>query len=200
MRKFLAMTILAALLLAGCGAEPAQTPAQAYLADHTETEIYEHFVQAPYFFQDFDDPAEITTRNLYGFAMLHERDSWYNEADRLFYIPLADIYEILDEYLPDYNFDLDGLQEDFDEANQQIVTTATGMGSGGANYEGVVQAEVIDDENIKVTLLGSFEDYDYAAPVYWEVYITARIIDGEAKFTSLTTSDIIDDYDLSVVE
>ncbi len=188
MKKFwLYLLTLAALMpvLAGCGSEPAPTAAEAYLAGHTEEEIFARFEEAPYFFQDFDDPTEITNHNLYSFAMLHEKDEWHNKEEHLFYIPLADLYAIWDEYLPEYNFDTDWLKDNFDAETQTIIVGVTGMGSGGAWYRLISRAEAIDADNVAVTLLGSFEDYDYDEPLYWEEYITAKIIDGNAKFTSL---------------
>lgn len=179
--KKLSILLLFALLLSliGCTTANEKTAAESYLADHTDEEILDWFENAFLFYQDFEDPQEISTEHLYKFTLFHSKDSWFNENERLFYIPLADIYEILDTYLPSYNFETDQFEGYI--YDDQIVTTATGIDMGNTALD-LVKAEIIDDENIKVTLLVHSIDGENLPTD--NIYITAKIINGEAKFTS----------------
>lgn len=187
----LAIVMLLALGLAGCANdENTTTPAEAYLASHSQQEILAHFEQTYMFFCDFADSKEIPTYNLMTFVLFHERDSWYNDEDRLYYIPLTDVYEILDSYLLDYNlYPEEYVQNhggEYDAENERFIFTAIGMGYGPATYA-FYSAEVIDDDDIKVVLLLYSSDPEVSTVVE-DVCITAKIVDGEPKFTGCTKS------------
>ena len=175
------IVIVLLLSLIGCTIDNEKTAAESYLDKHTDAEILEHFEDAFLFYQDFAEPKDISTAKLLKFALFHAKDSWYNEADQMYYIPLADIYEILDMYLPCYDFQTDHLEDMYDDEKKQIVAGAIGMGTGNSDLD-FVNAEIIDAENIKVTLLLHSLDGEDLCTEY--LYITAEIIDGNAKFTS----------------
>lgn len=195
-----ALLVLLAVVLSACaaddgvngvnGAGDGKTAAEAYLESHSRDEILAHFEETYMFMDDFSDPEEITPENLFTFALFHERDSWYDEEDSLFYIPLADIYDILDGYLPDYNFhpeELGDFYENYDAENERFVLGAIGMGIGCVDWD-LYTAEVIDADNIRVMLLQYCSDPEVGTDVD-EICVTARIVDGEAKFTSCQTQD-----------
>lgn len=186
MKKSL-ITALAVLLLLLTACQPAaQTPAAAYLADRSEQEILDYFEHATLLLCDFADPREIPADNLFTFVLFHEMDSWFNQEDRQFYIPLTDIYAILDEYLADYSLPEEWFAqtfgEDYDAENRQLILSATGMGTGCAAYD-FVAAETVDADNIRVTLLQYCTDPEVSTDTE-NLYITAKIVEGQAKFTS----------------
>ncbi len=200
--KKLLVVMLALLLLAAACQEPPKTAAEEYLASHTEDEITEYFSEVKLFYYDFDDPKEIPPDVLDRFALRHEKDSWYNEAEQTYYIPLADIYAILDDYLTEYELPASWYEEffgDYDDAgdqeiyhdyydadNQMIVNeSAIGMGTGSEAFS-LIDAEAVDADTVKVTLLEYCSYPDSAVPDC-NVYITAKIVDGRAKFTSCKT-------------
>lgn len=169
------------LALTGCTADNTQTAAQNYLDNHSEEDITAYFEQATFLLGTFESPNQISTSNLHDFALLHEKESRYNEEQNLFYIPLADIYEILDNYLDEYHFQTEWVQEtykdSYDAENEQIITTATGLGTG-ASYHEFVSAKATGDDTIKVILHEVYSDRHNC--------ITAKIVNGQAKFTSYT--------------
>lgn len=194
-----ALVMLLALLLAACaadgvngvnGADDGKTAAEVYLDSHSRDEILAHFEETYMFIDDFNKPDEITSDNLFKFVLFHERDSWYDEEDGLFYIPLADIYDILDGYLPDYTFipeELKDYDKDYDAENERFVLSAIGMGIGCVAWD-LYTAEAIDANNIRVVLLQYCSDPEVGTDVD-EICVTARIVDGEAKFTSCLPQD-----------
>lgn len=70
--------------------------------------------------------------------MFHEKNSWFNETEQVFNIPIADIYEILNNYLDDYNLPIEWFENKFegeyDTINQIITAQAIGMGTGCTSY------------------------------------------------------------------
>ncbi len=177
--------ILFLLTLTSCQANE-QTATEIYLANHSEQEIVDYFSEAALFYCNFNNTKDIPEKNLYTFAMFHEKDSWFNETEQTFYIPIADIYEILNSYIDDYNLPVEWFEENFEENydsdNQQIIAGAIGMGTGCTDYS-LISIEIINADSIKVTLLEYCADYDlndYSS----NIYITAQIINGSAKFTS----------------
>lgn len=129
------------LSLTGCTIDKEKTAAEVYLENHTDEEILVYFEDAFLLYQDFADPKEISTAKLGKFAFFHAKDSWYAENKQMFYIALADIYEILDTYLLDYYFQPDWFEEDYDADNEQIVVGAIGMGTGNTELD-LVSAEI----------------------------------------------------------
>ena len=63
--------------------------------------------------------------------------------------------------------------------------SAIGMGTGSEAFS-LLDAEAVDADTVKVTLLEYCSDPDSAVPDC-NVYITAKIVDGRAKFTSCKT-------------
>jgi len=186
MKKILTLALAVMLLcLTACQAGE-KTAAKLYLDSHSEQEITDYFAEVGLFYADFDEPQEIPAHNLFTFAMFHAKDSWYNADERLFYIPVADIRAILDDYLTDYDLPIswfeDTFAENFDADTQQAVESAIGMGTGCTAYA-FISAEPVDADNVKVTLLQYCEAPE-ARDAGVNVYITARIVDGKAKFTS----------------
>jgi hypothetical protein len=177
--------ILLLITLTSCQTNE-QTEAEIYLANHSEQDIVDYFSEAALFYCDFNDTKDIPEKNLYTFAMFHERDSWFDETEQTFYIPIADIYEILNSYIDDYNLPIEWFENKFegeyDTTNQIITAQAIGMGTGCTSYA-FINAEIIDTQNIKIILLEYCEDY--ALDAYSSnIYITAQIVNGNAKFTS----------------
>lgn len=163
-----------------------KTAAETYLDNHSEQEIVNYFSEASLFYCDFNNPQDIPEDKLYTFAMFNEKKSWFNETEQVFHIPIADIYEILNNYLDDYNLPIEWFENNFegeyDTINQIITAQAIGMGTGCTSYA-FINAEIIDTQNIKITLLEYCEDYslnDFSS----NIYITAKIVNGKAKFTS----------------
>ena len=180
--------ILLLLTLTSCQTNE-QTAAETYLTNHSEQEIVDYFSEASLFYCNFNDTIEIPEKNLYTFAMFHEKDNWFNEAEQTFHIPISDIYEILNNYLDDYNLPVEWFEKifeyNYDTVNQLITVSAIGMGTGCTTYD-FVSAESTDDNNIKVTLLQYCDDpeiQEYKS----KICITAHIVDGQPKFTSYQT-------------
>lgn len=67
-----------------------------------------------------------------------KKNSWFNETEKVFNIPIADIYEILNNYLDDYNLPIEWFENKFegeyDTINQIITAQAIGMGTGCTSY------------------------------------------------------------------
>ena len=177
------------LSLAACGGQTPPTPAEQYLADHTEEEIFAFF-DVPAVLEEFADPTDIDTADLYYMLMLspYDEEQWHydentyglNLADQYgeYRIPLASLTAELDKYFTEYNFVPEEVCDYYD-AEKELLVSVIASGYGRAPSEEFVAAAATGDDTISVEL-SVWLDGEVGRKV-----LTARIINGEAKVTSL---------------
>lgn len=184
-KLFLIIFAICLFFLTSCQTQE-KTPAELYLASHSEQEIVDYFRKADLFGNGFDNPKDISSDDLFDFVGLFgELDSIknYNETDKQYHIPIASVYDILDKYFIDYNLEPENCWfADYNPETQELTTPVLSFASQLADYE-LVETETINADNIKIHLLSSF-NYDENTILYSDVYITTQIIGGQAKFTS----------------
>lgn len=196
MRRICWLLVLgAALVLAGCGG--AKTPAEQYLTEHSPEELLRYFEAACYFGKDYDGPEERSENDMYRFGLAYgvEDKAVYDEATKLYHLKLTDLTAVFDRYFVEWQFDTAYFGDEYDPETGEIVTTAFGFGGGGWEYDQVLGAEVLSDDEIEVHLEGSFEANVPPAEddpeglwgsetLYCDSFVRAKIVDGEARFIS----------------
>lgn len=182
------VSLVCILLLVVCKYGNDKTVAEIYLNNHSDMEIINDFEEALFFYQDFEESKQIDTKNLYSFVLLHEKHNWYNDDDQLYHIPLIDIYEILDNYLLDYKFNLDEewIKNCYDVNEKEIITAATGMGIGYSSICDLISIDIVDADTVKVVLWLHPEE-NFTVEKTSKVYITAKIVNQQVKFISCYT-------------
>ncbi len=163
-----------------------QTAAEIYLANHSEQDIVDYFYKADLFGGGFDNPKDISSDDLFYFAGLYgqfDTEENYNDHDKQYHISIVSVYDILDQYFIDYNLEPENCWfAEYNSEKQELTTPTLSFDSQLADYY-FVSAEPSDKVNIKVHLLSSF-DYDENTTICSDIYITAQIVNNQAKFTS----------------
>lgn len=177
--------LLLLLILTSCQTNE-QTAAETYLTSHSEQEIVDYFYKADLFGTGFDNPQNISSDDLFYFAGLYgqfDTEENYNTQDKQYHIPIASVYDILNQYFIDYNLEMEKCWfAEYDKEKKELIAPALSFDSQLAEYE-FISGEAIDENSIKVHLLSSF-DYDENTTINSDIYITAQIVNNQAKFTS----------------
>jgi hypothetical protein len=210
MKKIFAVILALALCLGvgGCSSDSTSTStsggdhdsvAAYYLGNNSDEEILQHFEPLAYYdFADFDDPAQLTTDELYRFVAFmfadeitdHEQEEVNADGVRFTYryVPVDKVTSLLDGYFADYSFVPEELSvAEYDPDTQMIKEIAAGGGTGNLVVEfGSAQATGAD--TIEVVLNGLTADGK--EPVF-NVTFTAKIADdGEAKILTMKKEQI----------
>lgn len=164
---------------------PNLTPAQTYLAETSDIQLFNVFLKATYITSYFTSPASITSKDLYRFFVLAADDDLidecYDEQDKLYRIPVSAVTQVLDTYLEGYSFDPADpkVQADYDSEADALNTTVLGFGTGRAYYF-LYSAEAISMDTVRVELSNMYGNNEV---------ITAKVVDGGARFLSRTLTD-----------
>lgn len=168
---------------------PVQTAAGKYLAETSDEEIFDYFMNAYYAMTGeetgFTSPEDLDTNELFRIAATSDlgiqyEDEWYDENDQMFYIPLADLQSILDTYFESYHFVPDALTyAEYDPETETFITPALGFGFG-ASDPSFYSAEAIDEDTVKVELEDRYSN---------NTVITARVTDDGVRFLTCTRMD-----------
>lgn len=183
MKKLLFLLLGVCFLLVGCGVPSEETPAERYLAHTSEDEMLEIFTKATYITGGFSQAKEISTDELFRFAVLvcGDKDiSWYDESLHCFFIPLTDIEQLLDDYFEEYTFvPMQFSYGTYDGNRKRFICSAIGFSTGSSAFS-FVSAKTVDEDIVEVVLE---DDADtLSVPVFCK--IEAKIEGGAVKFLS----------------
>lgn len=184
----LSCALLTAAVAAGCAFGGAgASPAEEYLEDNSQEQIFEDFVPATTIMianrAGFPDPASIPSSDLWGFFTLvagDEIDAGYNPDEKQYYVPASTVREILDGYLEGYVFEPS--QVGYAEyAPQTDMFTFPAYSYGSGKTEPVFwQAQALDKDTVQVEFSNRFGDNEI---------VTGKITDGGVRYLSCVLTD-----------
>jgi len=184
----LSCALLTAAVAAGCAfGGAAGTPAEEYLKNTAQEQIFEDFVPATTIMianrAGFPDPASIPSSDLWGFFTLvagDEIDAGYNPDEKQYYVPESTVRETLDGYLEGYVLDPAQVgYADYDPQTAMFTCPACSYGSGMT--EPVFwQAQALDKDTVQVEFSNRFGDNEI---------VTGKITDNGVRYLSCALTD-----------
>jgi len=185
----LTCALLTAAVAAGCAFGGAKdSPAQEYLKNNTQEQIFDDFVPATSIMvalePGFPDAASIPSDDLWGFFTLVGDDRMSVSYDQekqwdIYQVSASDVRQVLDNYLEGYVFDPTQVSADYDPQTDLFTFPAYSYGSGRTS-PAFYQARAVDDDTVEVEISDRYRN---------NMVVTGRITDDGVRYLSCTTTD-----------